>query len=71
LSFWEVFTLFDHLNTTYQKLYYEPQRYHQMTFPPFYRFITNEDYEAKMREDALKRYHRQREEELKRQFEAD
>jgi hypothetical protein len=42
-----------------------------MTFPPFYRFITNEDYEAKMREDALKRYHRQREEELKRQFEAD
>ena len=55
LSQWEVFTLFDYLNTTYQRMYYEPNRYHQITFPPLYRFITNIDYEAKLREDAIKR----------------
>jgi hypothetical protein len=36
-------------------VYYEPHRYHHITFPPFYRFLTNEDYEAKLRQDAIRR----------------
>ena len=69
LTLWEIFTLFDHLNTTYQKQYYEPHRYHHITFPPFYRFLTNEDYEAKLRQDAIRRDALQREQDLKRHFE--
>lgn len=69
LTYFEIFTLFEHLNTTYQKMYYEPLRYHSITFPPFFRFITNEDYEHKLREDALRRDMKQKEDDLRRQFE--
>ena len=43
LSLWEVFTLFESLNVK-QKMYFEPQRYHQIMFSTFYAFIKNEDY---------------------------
>lgn len=56
LTHWEVFTMFDYLNTTYQRMYYEPQRYHQVTYSPFYRFVSGgADYEAKLREDRERR----------------
>jgi hypothetical protein len=48
LTQWEVFTLFEELNTSFTNLYYEPQRYHQITFPSFYKFIKGEDFVAKM-----------------------
>lgn len=48
LSLWEVLSFFDFLNTTYAKMFYEPQRYHFITYPLFYKFITNDDYEKKV-----------------------
>jgi len=44
LSLWEVFTLFEHLNTKHAKMYFEPQRYHHIMFGNFYTFIKNEEY---------------------------
>ena len=44
LSLWEVFTLFDSLNIKNAKMFFEPQRYHQLMFGSFYSFIKNEDY---------------------------
>jgi hypothetical protein len=44
LSLWEVFTLFEALNVKNAKMYFEPQRYHQLMFGNFYSFIKNEDY---------------------------
>lgn len=39
LSLWEIFTLFEHLNTKNAKMFFEPQRYHQIMFGNFYQFI--------------------------------
>ena len=55
VSLWEVFTLFEHLNLTYAKMYYQPQRYHHVSFGHFYRFMTSTEYEAKVNEDKAKR----------------
>ena len=44
LSLWEVFTLFEMLNTKNAKMYFEPQRYHQIMFGNFYKFIKNQEY---------------------------
>ena len=44
LSLWEVFTLFEHLNTKNAKMFCEPQRYHHIMFGNFYQFIKNEEY---------------------------
>ena len=44
LSLWEVFTLFESLNTQFAKMHFEPQRYHHIMFGTFYQFITNEEY---------------------------
>jgi hypothetical protein len=44
LSLWEVFTLFEHLNTKNAKMFFEPQRYHHIMFGNFYQFIKNEEY---------------------------
>lgn len=44
LSLWEVFTLFEQLNTKLAKMYFEPQRYHQIMFGNFYTFVTNQEY---------------------------
>lgn len=44
LSLWEVFTLFESLNTKNAKMYFEPQRYHQIMFGNFYKFISNHEY---------------------------
>ena len=49
LSIWEVFTLFEHLNTKNSKMFFEPQRYHQVMFGNFYQFITNQEYDDKLR----------------------
>lgn len=44
LSIWEVFTLFEYLNTTVSKqVFYEPQRYHAILFEHFYTLITGKD----------------------------
>lgn len=41
LSIWEIFTLFEYLNTTVGKqVFYEPQRYHAILFQDFYTLIT-------------------------------
>jgi hypothetical protein len=70
LTLWEVITLFDYLNTTYDpRTFQEPHRYHAMGFPHFYRFITGSDYEAKLREDRIRREQKAKEEDLRRQFE--
>lgn len=44
LSLWEVFCLFEHLNTKLAKMFFEPQRYHHIMFGNFYTFIKNEEY---------------------------
>jgi hypothetical protein len=44
LSLWEVFTLFEMLNTKHAKMFFEPQRYHHIMFGNFYSFIKNEEY---------------------------
>lgn len=45
LSLWEVFTLFEQLNTGVQnKMYFEPQRYHGVMFSSFYELIMNKAY---------------------------
>lgn len=44
LSIWEVFTLFEQLNTKLAKMYFEPQRYHHIMFGNFYNFCTNTEY---------------------------
>ena len=44
LSLWEVFTLFEHLNTKNAKMFFERQRYHHIMFGNFYQFIKNEEY---------------------------
>ena len=44
LSLWEVFTLFEHLNTKNAKMFFEPQRYHHIMFGNFYQCIKNEEY---------------------------
>ena len=36
LSLWEVFTLFEALNIKNAKMYFEPQKYHQLMFASFY-----------------------------------
>jgi hypothetical protein len=42
LSLWEVFTLFEYLNTVVAKsVYYEPQRYHACLWEHFYQLITS------------------------------
>jgi hypothetical protein len=41
---WEVFTLFEHLNTKYAKMHFEPQRYHHIMFANFYQYIKSEEY---------------------------
>jgi hypothetical protein len=44
LSLWEIFTLFEYLNTTVSKqIFYEPQRYHAILFSDFYTLITGKD----------------------------
>ena len=44
LSLWEVFTLFEYLNTTVSKqVFYEPQRYHAILYQDFYTLITGKD----------------------------
>lgn len=44
LSLWEVFSLFEFLNQKLAKMYFEPQRYHNIMFGNFYTFIKNEEY---------------------------
>jgi hypothetical protein len=44
LSLWEVFTLFEHLNTKYAKMHFEPQRYHHVMFGTFYLYVKSEEY---------------------------
>jgi len=44
LSLWEVFTLFDQLNTKHAQMFFEPQRYHHIMFGSFYTFIKNQAY---------------------------
>ena len=44
LSIWEVFTLYEHLNTRNAKMFFEPQRYHHIMFGNFYQFVKNEEY---------------------------
>lgn len=44
LSLWEVFTFFDYLNTNKAKMYFEPQRYHQVMFQHFFEFVKNQPY---------------------------
>ena len=44
LSLWEVFTLFEHLNTKYARMHFEPQRYHHIMFANFYQYIKSEEY---------------------------
>jgi hypothetical protein len=44
MSIWEVFTLFEQLNTKIAKMYFEPQRYHSVMFANFFTFITNSEY---------------------------
>lgn len=41
LSLWEVFTFFDFLNTNKAKMFFEPQRYHQVMFQHFFEFVKN------------------------------
>ena len=36
LSLWEVFTLFEYLNTRHAKMFFEPQRYHHLMFGTFF-----------------------------------
>lgn len=44
MSLWEVFTLFEYLNTTVSKqVFYEPQRYHAILYQDFYTLITGKD----------------------------
>jgi hypothetical protein len=44
LSLWEIFTLFEYLNTTVSKqVFYEPQRYHAILFQDFYTLITGKN----------------------------
>jgi hypothetical protein len=70
LTLWEVLTLYDHLNTSYEpRNFLEPQRYHYLQFPHFYKFITGSDYEARLREEAIRREQKAKEEEMKRLFE--
>jgi hypothetical protein len=70
LPLWDTFTLFDYLNTTMEpRTFQEPARYHYLTFPHFYRFITNTDYTAKLREDMIRREQREKEERMRREFE--
>ena len=53
LSQWEIFTLFEYLNTTVSKqVFYEPQRYHAILFQDFYTLITGKD---DYREDLAQR----------------
>jgi len=53
LSLWEIFTLFEYLNTQICKqVFYEPQRYHAILWEHFYTLITGRvDY----REDVASR----------------
>lgn len=51
LSLWETFTLFEQLNIQHAKMYFEPQRYHNIMFRYFYTFCTNKEYN---RETAIK-----------------
>lgn len=48
---WETFTLFEQLNIQHAKMYFEPQRYHNIMFRYFYTFCTNKEYN---RETAIK-----------------
>lgn len=45
LSLWEVFTFFDYLNTNKAKMFFEPQRYHQLMFQNFFEFVKNQPYD--------------------------
>ncbi len=41
---WEIFTLFEYLNTNVSKqVFYEPQRYHAILYSDFYTLITGKD----------------------------
>lgn len=67
MTLWEVLTLFDYLNTSYEpRNFLEPQRYHMVPFTHFYRFVTGQDFEARLREEAIRREQRAREEEMRR-----
>lgn len=48
LTLWEIFQFFEYLNTTHKNVYYEPQRYHQISFELLYKFVTNEDYQQRV-----------------------
>lgn len=70
LPLWDLFTIFDHLNTSMEpRSFQEPSRYHFISFPHFYRFITNIDYTAKLKEDALRREQRESILRMQREFE--
>lgn len=70
LPLWDLFTVFDHLNTSMEpRTFQEPYRYHNIAFPHFYRFITNVDYTAKLREDSLRREQAQNLQRMQREFE--
>lgn len=60
LSMWEIFTLFEYLNTTVGKqVFYEPQRYHAILFQDFYTLITGKsDYRDNLA-DRLKNAEKQ------------
>ncbi|CDW78943.1 c2 domain-containing protein 3 [Stylonychia lemnae] len=55
VSLWEIFTFFEHLNIQYAKLYHEPSRYHNILFPYLYKYILNEDYEARIKQERDKK----------------
>lgn len=48
LSMWEVFSIYDHLNTQMAKVFHEPQRYHHILFEHFYLMVTGEDYRQRI-----------------------
>ena len=45
---WEVFSIFDYLNTQMAKVYYEPQRYHHIMFEHFFTMVTGSDYRQRI-----------------------
>ena len=51
LSLWEVFTLFEFINTRLAKMQYEPQRYHYVMYEHFYKVMTALDFKNRIIEE--------------------
>jgi uncharacterized protein YpmB len=67
LSLWEVFSMFDYLNTQMAKVYYEPQRYHYVLYEHFYKMVTGENYRDRIKQemDAAEQAKKEAEEKAK------